>query len=168
MFRMTFSVEGEVVVDRMLQGIADRMTDLSPAWPKVIETLQEIFARAFATEGGSTGSAWPQLAPRTQADRRRQGFAPAHPILQCTGKLSRALTTGEGAYFRTTPTIFEYLLSQQEVGYFPYHQSRAPRSRIPRRAPVQFTGDDQSAVVFPIRLYVTGRDINAPRRQRVG
>jgi hypothetical protein len=167
MFRMTLTVEGLPEVDRFMAGMADRMTDVSPAWPKVVEVFQAIVARAFATEGASTGAPWPQLAKRTQMQRAKLGFPPAHPILERRGTLKRALTTGEGAYVRTSPTSLEYLLSS-EVGYFKYHQSRAPRSRLPRRAPVLLTGDDKNALTFPIRLYVTGRDINAPRRQAVG
>jgi hypothetical protein len=167
MFRMTLTVEGIPEVDRMLQGIQSRMQDVSPAWPKVVEAFQAIVARAFSSEGASTGAPWAQLKPRTQLDRKRQGFPPAHPILQRTGKLQRALTTGEGAYVRSMANRLEYLLSS-EVGYFKYHQSRQPRSRLPRRAPVLLTGDDKNALVFPIRLYVTGRDLNARRRQAVG
>jgi hypothetical protein len=167
MFRMTLSIEGIPEVDRMLQGIESRMQDVSPAWPKVVEAFQAIVARAFSSEGASTGAPWAQLKPRTQLDRQRHGFPPAHPILQRTGKLQRALTTGEGAYVRSMANRLEYLLSS-EVGYFKYHQSRQPRTRLPRRAPVLLTGDDKNALVFPIRLYVTGRDLNAPRRQAVG
>jgi hypothetical protein len=167
MFRMTLSVEGLPEVDRMLQGVESRTQDVSPAWPKVVEVFHAIVARAFASEGGSTGAPWPQLAPRTQLQRRRIGLPPAHPILERSGALKRALTTGEGAYVRSTATRLEYLLSS-EVGYFKYHQSRAPRTRLPRRAPVLLTGDDKNALVFPIRLYVTGRDLNAQRRQAVG
>lgn len=167
MFRMTLTVEGIPEVDRMLQGIEQRSQDVSPAWPQVVEAFQAIVARAFSSEGGSTGAPWPQLARSTQLQRKRLGLPPAHPILVRSGKLMRALTTGEGAYVRTSANRFEYLLSSV-VGYFKYHQSRQPRSRIPRRAPVLFTGDDKNALVFPIRLYVTGRDLKAPRRARVG
>jgi hypothetical protein len=167
MFRMTATLEGDVLVDRMLQGMEDRIRDVGPAWAKVVEAFQAIVARAFATEGASTGAPWPQLARRTQMQRARLGFPPAHPILERRGTLKRALTTGEGAYVRTSPTSMDYLLSS-EVGYFKYHQSNQPRTRLPRRAPVLFTGDDVNAVVFPIRLYITGRDLNAPRRASVG
>jgi hypothetical protein len=167
MLRLTLTQEGFVEVDRMLDGMAGRMSDVSPAWPRVVEAFQLIVARAFDTEGASTGAPWPQLARSTQLQRARLGFPSAHPILQRRGMLARALTTGEGAYVRTGPTSLEYLLSS-EVGYFKYHQSRAPRGRLPRRAPVLLTGDDKNAIVFPIRLYITGRNLNAPRRQAVG
>lgn len=168
MYRVQMTVEGEVIVDRVLQGIEDRARDISPAWPAVIRVFQQIQTQVFASEGGSTGAPWPQLAPSTQAQRRRLGFGPQHPILQRTGTLMRALTIGEGAYISTTPTTLRYLLSQETVPYFKYHQSLRPRKRLPRRAPVLLTADERTALMHPIRLYITGRDVNAPRRARVG
>lgn len=164
MYRVTFTVENELVVDRVLAGIAQRPTDLGPVWPTVVGVFQQIVGRAFATEGASTGAPWRELAPRTQADRRRNGFPPAHPILERTGALKRALTIGEGAYVSMTPQRLQYRLSES-VGYFKYHQSTQPRTRLPRRAPVLLTADDRYALIKPIRLYLTGRDLNAPQRE---
>lgn len=168
MYRINVSVEGEVVVDRLLQGIEDRARDLTPVWPSVVQVFRTIVAKAFGSEGASTGAPWQQLAESTQADRQRHGFPPAHPILQRTQKLMRALTIGDGAYVSTSPSTMQYLVSEQDVPYFKYHQSRRPRTRLPRRAPVLLTADDRTALMHPIRLWITGRDINAPRRPRVG
>jgi hypothetical protein len=167
MFRMTLTQEGFVEVDRMLDGMAGRMTDVSPAWPRVVEAFQSDRRACVRHRGRVDRRTVGAARSRTQMERARLGYPPAHPILQRRGTLARALTTGEGAYVRSGPTSLEYLLSG-EVGYFKYHQSRAPRSRLPRRAPVLLTGDDKNAIVFPIRLYITGRDLNAPRRQAVG
>jgi phage gpG-like protein len=168
MFRIQMSVEGELVVDRVLQGLEDRARDVSPAWPKVVDVFRAIVNRAFETEGASTGATWPPLKPSTQAQRRRLGYGPAHPILQRTQQLRRALTIGEGAYIATTPTSLRYLLDERNARIFTVHQSRRPRTRLPRRAPVLLTADDRTALMHPIRLYITGRDVNAPRRARVG
>lgn len=166
MLRISLTVEGEVIIDRLLEGLEERATDMRPAWPAVVQVFQRITKAAFDTEGKSTGAPWPQLAPATQADRRRQGFPPAHPILQRTQQLKRALTTGEGAYVRGTPDSMAYLLAPH-LEYFKYHQSRLPRTRLPRRAPVLLTADDRYQLFHPIRLYLTGRDPNAPARARV-
>lgn len=168
--RVTLTLEGELVIDRVLQGIASRASaPLSN--PEVIAGVLTAFRRitgaAFASEGTSTGAAWAPLAKSTQAERKRLGFPPAHPILQRTGKLQRALTLGEGAHVSTGPQRLAYQLSG-EVGYFRFHQSRRARTRLPRRAPVLLTADDRTALMHPIRLYLTGRPVNAPRRARVG
>lgn len=167
MYRIQMSVEGELVVDRVLQGLEDRARDVSPAWPQVVTVFRQIVAKAFATEGGSTGAPWPALAPSTQAQRRRLGYGAAHPILQRTTQLQRALTIGEGAYIATSPTSLRYILDERNARISTYHQSRRPRTRLPRRAPVLLTADDRTALMHPIRLYITGRDPNAPRRSRV-
>lgn len=166
MLNITFKVEGEIVVDRVLKGIEDRSRDLRPAWPAVTKAFQLAVSKAFESEGASTGAPWPQLAPATQADRRRKGFPAAHPILQRTGALQRALTIGEGAYVSGQPSSLRYQLSP-EVGYFVYHQSKKPRKRLPRRAPVELTADDRTKIMHPIRLWVTGRTPAARAREAV-
>lgn len=168
--RIRATVSGQTVVDRLLRGIEERATDLTPVWPAVYEAFKAIVTKAFDTEGASTDAgAWPQLARRTQQDRARKGFPRSHPILQRSGALKRALTLGVGAYQRMTPTRFQVQLASEpeSVASFPYHQSLAARRRVPRRAMVSLTGDDRTALVFPIRLYITGRDVNAPRREPV-
>lgn len=156
MLNVTFRVEGEIVVDRLLKGIEERAADLRPAWPAVTRAFQLAVGAAFASEGASTGAPWPELKPATQAERRRKGFSPAHPILQRTQDLHRALTLGVGAYVGGQPQSFRYQLSP-DVGYFVYHQSKRPRTRLPRRAPVELTFDDRTKIMHPIRLHVTGR-----------
>lgn len=166
MFRLSFTVHGELVVDRLLHGLAERAQNLQPIWPVVLREFQRIEAKTFATEGGSTGAKWPGLKPSTQKDRARQGYPPAHPILERTGALKRALVDGEGAFAAMTPTSLRVILSE-EVDYFTYHQSPRPRRTLPRRAPVLLTGDDRTALVHPIRLYITGREVGGARRRAI-
>jgi hypothetical protein len=162
--RISFSVEGVVEIDRVFAGIEARMTDLRPAWAGVVQAFQTIVAAAFASEGKSTGAAWKPLAASTQADRKRQGFPPAHPILERTGTLKRALTVGDGAHVVSRPQLMQYHLEPEIAQVFAYHQSNRPRTRLPRRAPVLLTADNKTAIVHPIRLYLTGRDGATSRR----
>lgn len=164
MLRVTLTIEGEIVIDRLLKGLEERASDLTPAWPAVVRAFREIVGRAFDTEGASTGAPWQPLAKRTVDERRRLGFGPEHPILQRTQNLQRALTIGEGAYVRTTPRSLEYMVAPH-LGYFVYHQSNQPRTRLPRRAPVLLTMDDRHSLFRPIRLYLTGRDPDAQLRE---
>jgi phage gpG-like protein len=165
MIRITLSVEGEIVIDRMLQGRENRAQDLRPAWPALVQIFRGVVRRAFDTEGASTGDAWPQLAKRTQRDRARKGFPPQHPILQRTKTLMRSLVIGDsGGFVQMDATA---LVIGTNVEYFRFHQSRLPRVKLPRRAPVLLTADDRHELFRPIRLYLTGRDPNAPQRSRV-
>lgn len=156
MVRLTVSLEGELVIDRVLRGIESRAQNLAPAWPGVLQAFYQITRAAFATEGASTGAPWPQLTPSTQKDRQRKGYPPAHPILQRTHALERALTGGGGAFASTGPSRLALILSG-ELSYFKFHQSNRPRTVLPRRAPVLLTADNRHALLRPVRLYLTGR-----------
>jgi hypothetical protein len=162
---ITVTLEGETIIDRVLQGIEQRASSpfSDPAVVSaVVAAFRKITAAAFASEGTRT-AAWPALALSTQADRRRHGFPAAHPILHRTGALERALTVGDGAHVSTSPTRLAYQL-ESELDYFKYHQSNRPRRKLPRRAPVLLTADDRMALMHPVRLYLTGRDPSAQRR----
>jgi hypothetical protein len=165
--RVTAVTSGtERVIDRLIR-VERAATDLTPIWPHVVRAFRAIEVKTFESEGASTDAgAWPELAERTQEDRARKGFPPAHPILQRTHKLQRALTLGIGAYERMTATSLQIQLSS-ELDYYKYHQSTAPRRKLPRRAPVSLTEADRQALMRPIRLYVTGHDPSAPMREAV-
>lgn len=166
MLRVTLTIEGEVVIDRLLEGLEERAKNLRLAWPALVRVFRQIARQAFDTEGQSTGDAWPQLAVRTVDDRRRKGFGPEHPILQRTQKLMRSLVIGsDGGY---TVMNDQSLEIGTNVEYFRYHQSNKPRFKLPRRAPILLTADDRHELFRPIRLHLTGRDPNAPQRARVG
>jgi hypothetical protein len=175
--RITATTSGmERVIDRLLR-VERNITDLTPVWPDVVMAFRAIETRAFETEGGSTDSgSWPELAESTVAERARaragagEGFGeggPAHPILQRSGKLKRALTLeGVNSNVVTTPTSLRYTLSEQ-VSYFAFHQSTGARHRLPRRAPVSLTEADRQALMRPIRLFVAGNDPSVPTREAV-
>jgi phage gpG-like protein len=155
MLRVSLSIEGELVIDRLLQGIEERARDMTPVWPEVVRVFREIVKRAFESEGASTGEPWQQLAESTQRDRQAHGFPPAHPILERTGALLRSLVIGsDGGYVVATPSQLEI---GSDVEYLKYHQSNLPRKRLPRRAPINLTADDRVDLMRPIRLYLTAR-----------
>lgn len=163
MLRITMELEGELIVDRLLAGIADRAGDLTPAWPGVVQVFRGIAQRAFDSEGASTGAPWPELAESTQQERARLGYGPQHPILQRTGALMRSLTLGAGGSTLMTPGRLEI----GGIDYLKYHQSNQPRKKLPRRAPINLTMDDRHEIMRPIRLYLTGRDVGGFQRGRV-
>lgn len=149
-----FGVLGADDLVRRLEAFEVFVNDLRPAWPAVDRAVQTVVALQFRSEGSHGGETWPALAKRTQAERRRLGFPPAHPILRRTGALEESLTKGTG------DTISAHLPAQYRYGtavpYFVYHQSKAPRMRLPRRAPVEMTADDRNEVMRPLRVYLRG------------
>ena len=162
MLRVTLSVENEIIIDRVLEGIEERAQDLTPAWPAVLRAFRSIVNRAFAMEG-SGGEPWQPLADSTRRERARLGYGAAHPILERTGRLVRSLVIGDdGGFAEITPGS---LIVGTTVPYFVYHQSNKPRRRLPRRAPILLTMDQRHEVFRPIRLYLTGRTPDGPQRE---
>lgn len=163
MFTIRGWLEGDQVISRELQGLEERLGDMTPAWPAVLKVFRTIMSQAFATEGASTGSPWAQLAPSTVKRRIRQGFPGAHPILARTHTLERALTSEGGASI--VVQMPHYFAVSVDLDYFKYHQSKAPRTKLPRRAPINLTQDDKTQLLHPIRLYVKGLSPDTARVQ---
>lgn len=167
MVTITAFLDGDIVIDRRLAGIADRIADMRPVYPELARLFRSITARAFATEGASTASGpWAPLTPRTVADRRRQGYPGEHPILQRSSALRRSLTelTGDTILVET-PSYFAIGSADPNVAF---HQSTSPRTKLPRRPLVDLTSDDKHRLFLPLRRHVTGSDPSAPTRGRIG
>lgn len=150
------TLQGVGEVSRRLRAKREAMQDLTPAWPAVDEVLRDIARQEFASEGAQGGEPWQGLAPRTQNERRRLGYGPAHPILQRTQRLARSLTSLTG----DTITVHKenYYAFGTAVEYFKYHQSKLPRTRLPRRAMLVLTADDKNEIMRPIRVHLRGGD----------
>jgi hypothetical protein len=56
----------------------------------VADVIRDGFAANFEAERAGNGAPWATLAARTQAERRRLGFPPEHPILVRTGDYRRS------------------------------------------------------------------------------
>jgi phage gpG-like protein len=160
-------LDGELVIDRKLQALEGRTRDMRPAYPEVIRIFRDLARQAFASEGASTASGqWAPLKPATIADRERQGFPGEHPILQRTRTLMRSLTEETSDSINVqTPTYLGIGSADPKVVY---HQSKAPRTRLPRRAMVDLTEDDKHRIFLPLRRHVTGNDPSAATRGRIG
>lgn len=163
MLTITGHLEGEEVIQRKLEGLEERLSDMTPAWPAVLAVFRGIMKQAFATEGASTGSPWPQLKPSTVKQREREGFPGRHPILARTHTLERALTSEGGA--SVVVRMPRYFAVAVDLDYFKYHQSKRPRTKLPRRAPINLTQDDKTRLLHPIRLYVKGLSPDTQRAQ---
>lgn len=159
MFTIRGYLEGEVLIERQLDALENRISDLTPAWPAVLATFRAIQRAAFSSEGASTGQPWQPLADSTKRQRASQGFPPEHPILVRTHTLERALTSDSGASY--TVEMPRYFAVVVDLDYFKFHQSNQPRNVLPRRAPISLTQDDKYRVMHPIRLYVRGLEPNS-------
>ena len=117
--------------------MAGRFNDYRPVLGgPVLRILRSMERRIFETEGAAFGGVqWPDLHPRTIADRLRKGFPGAHPILQQTHRLINSLVGARA----TQDSIVEIdpfgMTFGTSVFYGPPHQRGRPhgRPRIPKR-----------------------------------
>lgn len=123
-------------IQRKLATFGQAIEDMAPAWEYVGKQLLMDFRHNFEQEGGVFGkdSKWAPLAASTVAERSRQlgpWFA-AHPILNRTGDLEQSVTV------RGAPrNVFEVGPNSLTIGTTDpvaiFHNSSAPRTRLPRR-----------------------------------
>lgn len=142
-FALSFAIEGEQQLLRRFQGIEKEMGDWTPAFKESIETLKDIFEnKVFDTQGGAIGEKWDALDPEYQ--RWKSMHYPGKGILQASGAMRRAFATmfkADQAAVWNTAT------------YFAYHQSKAPRSKLPRRVMMKLAESQREIVIKIFHTY---------------
>ena len=119
---ITFSIEGDVEMLRQLQGVSRDLKSWDKEFKQVGSFLLKTFKQNFDTEGRTLGVPWQSLKPSTVAQKQRLGY-PSN-ILVRTGRLKESFKAKAGS--------FSVVISNP-TPYFVYHQSKAPRSKLPRR-----------------------------------
>lgn len=112
-----------------LQAMRERAKDLSPAWEELLTWWAITNVEQFSSRGRRWRTPWAPLKPRTLAQKRRQGFL-SDPLVR-TSQMRADLTRRPlGAEHITRDTV----VAGTDQPYAKYHQSTAPRRRLPRRA----------------------------------
>ena len=160
---VTAHLDGVDVISRRLEAMAERFADVRPAWPAVVATFRAITRQTFASEGATSDfGEWEPLAPRTIAQREKLGYPGAHPILRRSGALEDSLTSQTGDSIIVQQA--QYLGIGTAVPYVVYHQSVAPRTKLPRRPVVALTADQRHEVLMPLRQWLTGYEPTGRRQ----
>jgi len=137
--QLTWSIEGETQLARKLEHIGKEIKDWKPAFREAADRLQTIFSNdVFRTEGGVIGQSWEPLKPRYLAQKVQSGYPP--DILIRTGKMKES-------FFSNVTKDYAEIGNNAE--YFKYHQSKQPRSKIPRRIMMKL-GNPQKEIVTKI------------------
>lgn len=87
-------------VDRIFEAFDATIDDIPLVLRDAVPSVREAHRAVFSTEGSAGRGAWPPLAPRTLAERRRLGYGPG-PILVRTGALMRHVLAAEAKINRT-------------------------------------------------------------------
>ena len=143
-FRLKWTIEGVPELSRILMTTVRKLSDLKlPLWKSSKLILADV-EENFETEGRLVGG-WKPLAPSTVAGRMREGYGGEHPILQKTGALRKSFYS---TVFNTKAFI------SASSPYFAFHQSRKPRTRLPRRAMLVLTDRTKQNIVEEFHKFV--------------
>jgi hypothetical protein len=112
------SVEGLTAVKDHLEDMRRRAEDVSPAWEEFLEWWVTTNVEQFSSRGARWRTPWKPLAPRTVAEKRRQGYL-SEPLVRTT-RLRNAMTRRPLEVERVTATDVE---AGTDLYYAKYHQS---------------------------------------------
>jgi hypothetical protein len=131
---MTITIDafGETELNRTLLRITKAAEDMRPAFNAIHDNFLILEQRQFESEGGYSGG-WAPLAESTVRAKAAAGLDPH--ILRATDELFKSLTEKDDENHIFTVTG-DTMFIGSKVDYGKYHQSREPRSRLPRRPPV--------------------------------
>jgi phage gpG-like protein len=135
-FELKFTVEGVPELHRVLGLTSRKVSNFKVPLTKASGFILSDVQTNFETEGALSGG-WQPLTAGTIAGRIRAGFG-ASPILQRTGALRKS--------FYSFVDEKKALVSSRSP-YFAYHQSRMPRTKIPRRAMLILTENTKQNIV---------------------
>jgi phage gpG-like protein len=138
------TVFGEDVVRRRLLRTAGRMVDAREAFLRIARLLRRGAERQFASDGAYGGTPWPPLAASTQAQKARLGLDPR--ILRATHRLADSLTE-QSHPDHVEEVGADHLRYGSRVPYGVFHQSSAPRTRLPFRPPLRLPEQDKRSAV---------------------
>ena len=142
-FRLKFNIEGVPELSRILLTEYKKLTDFRKPLYKSAELILADVERNFETEGGLVGG-WKPLSAGTVAGRIREGFG-AHPILQKTGALRKS-------FYSIVDSKRAFISARSP--YYPFHQSRMPRTRLPRRPMLSLVDRTKQNIVEEFHKFV--------------
>lgn len=134
MFEFTFEVAGEKQIARRFTRLDAAVEDMTPAFKEITKSFYAGEKLQFETEGGWGSGGWLPLSPAYEAWKD-----PTLPIMEVSGDLKAALT---GRVPPNTAGNVEIIESNQlilgtDIDYAIYHQSNAPRTKIPQRKVIE-------------------------------
>jgi len=135
--RLQFNVGGQMELSRVLLNIGNAVQDWTPAFEQSAEDLVEFFSyEVFETEGGAIDEDWSPLSMAYA--KRKAKLYPDQGILEATGTMRESFLSQADA---TSLKIWN------AAEYFKYHQSSAPRNKMPRRVMMKLTENLREVVV---------------------
>lgn len=147
---ISISVFGETEVARNMLRRGKRVKDARPAFKDLLSFIRKRVDRTFSYQGAFGGARWAPLRPSTVLAKKRKGLSPKilHATLRLRDSLTKAGSDAVGVVKRGE------LRYGSKVPYGGFHQSRKPRERLPRRAPVQFSEATKREMVKRLQRFI--------------
>lgn len=124
MLQVTVVVSGNKEVQEKLKKLGQSFFMLRSAMDSIGDSLEKYYRDvAFTSQGGVFGAKWARLSPKYAARKAKK--YPGRSPLVLTGKMQRGF---DHEADNSSVRIYN------ESPHFVYHQSTAPRLKLPRRA----------------------------------
>ena len=134
-FNTSYIVENDKAFLRAIDKLSKETSDFRIPFGFISKEFFQGNKKVFSLKGPGQ---YPDLAPKTKVQKMREvGFV--YPILKKTGRLESSLTGGNSPE-AVNVIGKKLLLLGTTVPYAIYHQSDAPRKKIPLRKPVFISG----------------------------
>jgi len=138
MLRFTYTVDGDVQLDRALSRFGDALKDFRPFFQELVASFKDITRKQFESEGRQGSGGWAPLSADYAA--WKQLHYPGKPILQLTGAMLESMTGG-------SDHIEEIAKDSLKVGTRDpkalYHQRGT--SKMPARPVIQLNDENKAA-----------------------
>lgn len=133
-------IQGDKETIQRLGKLGTSLLSFQMAMREIGSELTSYFSnQVFASQGGALGERWDPLKPKTKLDKAKK-YPGAQPLVR-TGEMKNSF---EDEY----PNLNSVVIGNT-APWFPYHQSKAPRSKLPRR-PMMSTGGNVKSIVAKI------------------
>lgn len=140
---LRFEIEGEKLIARRFEILEDTVKDWSQTFEEIGADLVKTFQMNFQSSGALLEKPWAPLSPRTIEQKLKAGY-PADILIR-TGTMRDSFSKEFGPM---------YVMVNNPVTYFKYHQSNRPRTKLPRRVMIALTNNMRNEIVkrFQARL----------------
>jgi phage gpG-like protein len=145
--QISIKVSGDKQVLAKLEKLGDKLTRFGPEMDKIGDSLETYYAgQVFASQGGILGTPWARLS-KGYAEEKAKQYPGRGPLVK-TGKMIGG--------FRHKSNDQSVTVSNR-MPYFVYHQSSAPRHKIPYRPMMGVNRDVKSIIAQMIEVGVRKR-----------
>jgi len=160
--KLEIDIVGDREFARELFGLYTRAMNMQPVMEEVIDFLRENVRQAYFSKGARGGNIWKPLNEAYVRWKLKKGLDPR--IMLATHDLYNSLAhTTSDSIAETDEDSLKFgskAMTKPKRGKakskLALHQSRKPRKKLPRRAPVDLTMLDKQEIVGMFRDHIVG------------